>query len=303
LTDIRLVIASRAVMGVALGGMITSAVALTGDYYTGVVRQRWFAIQGAAAAMTAVIAASAAGALAEADWRLPFLMLATGFALFAALIVFRGPSGGSRIEEAVELLTEEATRPAPRRTLAVVFLLGVLASLTLFPPAYAIGVLLEEKALGSAMLTGVMTSVLAAGAVLGALGLGLLRTLSLPLRQAVAFAVAAAGTAATWASSGLALFMIGAFAVGIAQGMTSPVLSEWLLNETPLRLRGRVVGLFQTTFFLAQFASPLLAQAVAKALGSTTQSMLYYAAACALQFVAIAAVRTSRRAVAPSAAV
>jgi MFS family permease len=267
--------------------MMTSAVGLTADYFSGAARQRWLGLQGAAGAATAVIAASVAGALAEMNWRLPFLMLAVGFPLFAALMVLRAPPLHRASPDKTNSVAGKP-RPSLRRTLALILLLSVTGSLTIFPPAFAMGLLLEEKRLGSVMLTGLSTSVLAAGGVLGSIAASRLNMLSLPGRQAVGFAGAAAGMAALWAASDLCLFMLGAFTNGIAQGMINPVLSMWLLDEIPLHLRGRAVGLFQTTFFLAQFACPLAAQAVASALNSTGQSMLYYAAACALQCLAVA---------------
>jgi MFS family permease len=294
LSDFTLVVASRAVTGIALGGMLTSAVGLTGDYFSGAARQRWLAIQGGAGAITAVIAASVSGALAEINWRLPFLMLATAFPLFAALVFFRGPATTIARNEAAQEVAREA-RPVAWKALGAIFALAVVASFTLWPPAYAFGVLLEEKSLGSSMLTGFTTSVLAGGAVVGAASIALMRQLTLPARQAVAFAMGGIGTLAIWQATSLPLLIVGAFIVGTGEGMTGPILSDWLLEETPLRLRGRTVGFFQTIFFLAQFASPLLAQAVARSVGSTTLSMLCYAIACGLPLMTIMAFRLSRR--------
>ena len=294
LNDFIVLVASRAVIGIALGGMITSAVGLTGDYFSGAARQRWLAIQGGAGAVTAVIAASASGALAEINWRLPFLMLATAFPLYAALLFFRGPS---ETTDHIEIASDDASDggPVPWGSLVVIFVLSVVASFMLWPPAYAFGVILEEKALGSSVLTGFTTSVLAGGAALGAASIGLTRRLTPPARQGVAFGICGIGTLAIWGATSLPPLILGAFIVGIGEGMTGPILSDWLLTETPLRLRGRVVGLFQTVFFLAQFASPLFAQAVARSVGSTTYSMLWYALACSVPLIAIFAFRMGRR--------
>ncbi len=281
LDNLWLFIASRGVTGVALGCMMTSAIALTGDYFAGSTRQRWLGFQGAASAFTGVIAAAASGALAEIHWRLPFLMLAAGFPLFLALVVFPGPSTTTPSEAMPEAV---AAAPGDQRwaTFAIIFLLGVLASLVMFPPAYAIGIVLEQKALGSSMLAGLTLAVLAAGGVAGAMGLNLLRRFSPAVRQCIAFGVAAAGTLAIWVANGLPAMFIGAVAVGVGQGMTMPNLSAWMLDRAPLQARGQVTGVFQMTYFLAQFASPLLAQWVAKMVGGATASMFYYAVAGAL---------------------
>jgi len=295
LGDFVLIVVSRVVLGVALGAMMTSAVGLTGDYFSGASRVRWLSIQGAAGAATAVVAASVSGALAEVNWRLSFLMLAAGFPLFLALVLFRGPATAVGAGESNGAATPDA-QPVQWRVLAAIFALSVVASLTLWPPAYALGVLLEEKRLGASMVAGIATSVLAAGAVVGSMSVGLLKSISMRVMQAVAFALGVAGASAIWTATGLPLLMSGAFAVGAGEGIVAPVLSTVLLAETPVRLRGRTVGLYQTTFFLAQFAGPLIAQVVAKSLGSTSVSMLYDAVACAATLAIIAIVAASRRA-------
>src|SRR5277367_5471959 len=62
LTSFTWIIVSRAVVGIALGGMTTSAIALTGDYFEGATRQRWLAIQGATGAGSAVVVSAISGA-------------------------------------------------------------------------------------------------------------------------------------------------------------------------------------------------------------------------------------------------
>jgi MFS family permease len=295
LTSFTWILVSRAVAGLALGAMATSAVALTGDYFQGASRQRWLAIQGAAGAAAGVVVSAVSGVLGEINWRLPFLLLASGFALFLGLLLLRGPAvatSGAQTEDGAA----QPLAPVPWATLAGVFGLGVFTSLIIWPSVYAFGLLLEEKGIGSVMLTGLMTAVLATGAVAGAMSLALLRRLPPPAKQAAAIGIAGAGIVLVWTATNLLPFTIGAFAIGIGQGMTAPILADWLLDQTPARLRGRVVGLYQTTFFLAQFAGPLLGRWVADASRGATPSMLYYALASALLAAPTAAVLLRRRA-------
>ena len=299
LTSFTWILVSRAAAGVALGGMTVSGVGLTGDYFQGPARQRWLAIQGAAGAAAGVVVSTISGALGEISWRLPFLLLAAGFALFVGLLVFRGPAVVASRPATEETTAQPVSAPVPWATLGFIFALGVLASLIIWPPVYAFGVLLEEKRIGSVMLTGLMTSVLATGAVAGAMSLGLLRRVPPPGKQALAIAFAGVGIVLIWTTGTLAPIMVGAFAIGIGQGMTAPILADWLLEETPVPLRGRVIGLYQTTFFLAQFVGPLFGHWVADISGGTTISMLYYAVACALLAAPTAAVLLRRRAPEP----
>jgi MFS family permease len=290
LTSFAWLLASRVVVGVALAAMTVSAVGLTADYYAGAARQRWLAIQGGAGAGSAVLVSVISGALGEAGWRLPFLLLLAAIPLLVALVLL--PARGLPTPEQQEIVEEAAAggvEPVPWQALAAIFALGVGASLVIWPPVYEFGLLLDEKALGSSMLTGVTTAVLAAGAVAGALGFGVLKRLSGPARMAVAFALGGGGTVLVSTASHVGPILAGAVVIGLAQGMTPPILSVWMLDRTPPRLRGRAVGLFQTVFYLAQFAGPLVARWVSLRSASISASLLYYELAAAGVIVMIAA--------------
>ena len=289
LDSIPAILLTRAVAGIALGAMATSGVGLTGDYFSGASRQRWLAIQGGAAAAAGVMTSAIAGALGDISWRLPFLLLAAGFPLFLALILLPArhashPDTQHREEEAEQRATGQISWAA----LAAIFALGTSASLIIFPPAYELGLVLQERKLGSSTLAGLATAVLAAGSIAGAMGLMFLRRLSAPGKVAMAFAVSGAGMLLVSSASGIAMIMVGAIAVGIGQGMVGPVLSGWLLDRTPAPARGRMVGIFNTIFWSAQFAGPLIAGWIAARSASTASSLVYYelasaaAAACVI---------------------
>jgi MFS family permease len=285
-----MILMARAIAGVALGAMSTSGIGLTGDYFSGASRERWLAIQGGAGAGAGVVTAAIAGALGDIDWRLPFLLLGVGFPLLAALLllpprVTESPASAGHDDEA-------KTGPAgrlPWMSLAAIFALAIFGSLIIFPPAFELGLVFQEKRLGAATLTGLATAVLAGGGVAGALGVGVAGRLSAPGKMAVAFAVAGLGMALVSWSSQIPPIMIGAAAVGVGQGIISPVLSIWLLDRTPAAARGRVVGLYTTVFGLAQFAAPMIAGWIAAYSTSTSASMIYYEIASAAAVAMISA--------------
>jgi MFS family permease len=277
LTDFYWVIAARGLAGIALGGMTVSAVGLTADYFTGTARQRWLAIQGGAGAASGVVVSALSGELGEINWRLPYLLLLAGAPLFLAIVLLpaRGQAAPAH-EAAPEALAADAGGPVPWSDLVAIFALGIIASLVVFPPVYELGLLLQEKAMGSTSLTGFTTSVLAAGAVAGALGFSLMRRLPAPIKMAVTFAVGGAGILVLATARQVAPLMAGAAAIGVSQGLTPPILSLWMLDRTPERVRGRAVGVFNTIFFTAQFAGPLFARWVADRSPSTSASLQYY---------------------------
>ena len=156
----------------------------------------------------------------------------------------------------------------------------------------------QEKKLGAATLTGIATAVLAAGAVAGALGMGVLGRMSAPWKMAVAFAAGGVGTVLVSMSGQIPPIMIGAVAVGIGQGMIGPILSIWLLDRTPALARGRIIGLYSTVFYFAQFAAPLISGWVASQSVSVSSSMVYYeiASAVAVAAIAVLSIRKPRAA-------
>jgi MFS family permease len=280
LTDLTQIVISRALAGCAIGFMMTSAVALIGDYFEGPARQRWLSVQSGASSACAVFGAGASGALATIDWRAPFLLPAIGFLVFAALLVFPVPLGNSS-EIPNQVDRPQAAAKAKWTSFAPVFGLAMSAALILYPIGYALGLLLEEKKLRDVLLTGLAASILGVGGLAGAVGLAALKRLGPAAKQGVAFALGSIGLASAAAAQTLPVLLAGVFAVGLGQGMTLPTLSGWLLEMAPPDLRARTIGLFQTIFFLFGFAAPLASQKVFQLAGSTAAGIGWYAIASA----------------------
>ncbi|MBV8683871.1 MAG: MFS transporter [Caulobacteraceae bacterium] len=274
LSSFAIILVSRAVAGLAIGAMITSAVALTGDYFSGAPLQRWLAAQGGISAISGVIVSAASGALGEASWRLAFLPMFIGWPLFAALFFMPSPKP---VALAAGASAGEAAGSAPWATWIGIFLLMSVGAALIFPPAYELGALLQEKALGSSWLTGLGVAILAAGAAVSAFSVPALRRISPPLKVAIAVGASGVGTIMVAQATTLVPLMVGAALDGVGQGVLGPVLSIWLLEATPERLRGRAVGMFQTTTFLTLFVAPLAARWLAIGLGSSSSGMRFFA--------------------------
>lgn len=301
LNSFALILVTRAIAGAAIGVMITSAVALTGDYYSGVPLQRWLQAQGGAGAIAGVVVSLASGALGEISWRYAFLPLLMGIPLLLGLIVVPAPKLEAASDDQMQEVEVDGG-PAPLAVWIAVFALAVVGTAIIFPPAYELGAMVAEKSLGGSSVTGLGVAVLAGGAVLGAFGLGWLRRFSPQTKVAIAISCAAVGTIVMAQVVSLPLLLAGSAVVGISQGMLGPVLSIWLLEQTPAALRGRVVGVLQTASFLTVFAAPLIARQLAVGLGASSAAMRIYAIADALMVAVVAAMALLRRAPTPAPA-
>ena len=79
LNNIYLILVGRALLGIAVGGIMTIATALVGDYFKGVERNGFAGIQGAFMGLGGVFFITVAGWFADIHWQMPFLIY-----LFAA---------------------------------------------------------------------------------------------------------------------------------------------------------------------------------------------------------------------------
>jgi MFS family permease len=310
LNSFMLILVSRAITGLALGLMIPSAVALTGDYYSGAKLQRWLGAQAGVSAVIGVLTSMASGALGELNWRYAFLPLFAGTLLFVALVVVRAPrfqpdkaglSGSLGLHHAhAGPVAPGADGKAPWLTLLGIFALSVVGSAIIFPQGFELGALLHEKALGASSVTGLAIAVMAGSAAVTAFSLVWLRWLSAPAKTAVAIAAAGVGTLLLVGATSLAPLMLGIALVGASHGLMNPVLSTWLLERTPARLRGHAVGVYTTLTFLTLFSAPLVARWAAVDLGSSAAALRLFVIAdfVVAAVVALTLFRPSSRAMA-----
>lgn len=74
LNDIYLILVGRALLGIAVAGIMTISSTLIGDYFTGSERNKFIGLQGAFMGFGGVVFVSIAGILADISWNLPFLI-------------------------------------------------------------------------------------------------------------------------------------------------------------------------------------------------------------------------------------
>jgi MFS family permease len=281
-----LLIGSRFILGLALGAMTVAAVGLVGDYFSGARRAFWLSAQGSFPAAATIVGALLSGALGQYGWRTPFLLLLVGIPLLCAVFILRGP--------AMTPVAYGETPPAGPgkaafewRPLLSIFVLTIVASFMMFAPAYEFGYVVLEQQVTSTVLPGVMTAVLGAGAVMGALAPTALRKTPPERQLALYFMVCAAGQLTVALSVTSVGWVAGAAIIGLAQGAIVPVLSMWLLDRVDEAGRGRAVSVFQTVLYVSQFSTPHLARMVALVADSAAIGMLAYAIALSLLAIAL----------------
>lgn len=260
------ILIGRALLGVSVAGIMTTATTLIADYYTGSARAQFLGWQAGAMGLGGVIFLSLGGFLADGNWRSPFLIYLLALALvpFAAVLL-----------------------PEPNRQSSAMIGDGIGAEQT-FP------IFLVSLTYGIALITQVvfyliptqlpfyLQNLFDAGPSQSGLAIALVTlfsaTSSILYRQikthlgfisiyGIAFINMALGYGLiSWAEN-YSVLLIGLAVAGIGVGLLIPNMNNCLTSATPDIFRGRVLSGITTCLFLGQFLSPLLSQPLSAAVG------------------------------------
>lgn len=88
LNSLGLILVGRALLGLSVAGIMTTATTLIADYYTGSVRARFLGLQSASMALGGVVFLSVGGFLADMNWRMPFLIYLVAWVLLPLVLLF-----------------------------------------------------------------------------------------------------------------------------------------------------------------------------------------------------------------------
>ena len=291
LEDLYAILASRAALGVAVAGTMTSITALVGDYYSGEARTRYAGLQSLAMSLGAVVCVAAGGLLADVGWRLPFLVYLTGWAVLVPVALY--------VSE-----PRRAATPAVAQGHGAAFPRGPVAAaygITFF--AVAMFYMIPVQAPFLLRAIGVASGT-AAGAVVGAASLTaaggsawfarLRRSHGVLGVYAWALALMAAGYALAGLAGTFAGVLAGAAVAGVGVGLFFPNSNLWVLALAPPALRGQLAGGLTSAIFLAQFLSPILVHPLVAAT-SLARAFTIAAVLMALAAAALALVRARAR--------
>jgi MFS family permease len=259
LDDLHAILASRFALGVAVAGTMTTMTALAGDYYSGEARGRFASLQSVAMSIGAAAFVVVGGALVDLDWRLPFLLYLSGWAVLvpAALYLHEPHRAG-----AGEGGHSDATRLATGKVAAAYAITFFAVAMFYMTPAQ-LPFLVRAIGVDSGAAAGIAVGTSSLLAALGSAVFPRFRHRTGVLgTYAWAFAFMATGYALVGSASSLGLVLAGVVISGVGIGLFFPNGTLWVLSLAPAQLRGRLVGGLTAAIFLAQFASPLLLEPV-----------------------------------------
>lgn len=278
--DLILIVASRAVLGLADAFAITISSALIGDYF-GDQRYRWVAWTGAATSIAGTALIAAGGILADVSWRGPFAIYALAVPLLLMAIAFidepvsddRGPRAG---------------KPAGFPW-AAAFLIGsvtLIASIIYYVEPLNIATILAERGAGSSTNVGLVQAATSLAYIAGAFLYRRLHVRSIGALLGIAGALIGTGMIIIGLTTGYWGAVAGATVQQLGGGMVIPALLAWGQARLPFDQRGRGMGIWATSFFAGAFLCPPILSAISAAVGGLVPAVLVMGAV-ALIFAAL----------------
>jgi MFS family permease len=280
--SITAILVSRAFLGIATAGIMTSVGTLIGDLFTGSARDRMMGLRGAFSNFGGVIFLTLGGLLASAHWRAPFFIYLIALLMVPFILRYihepkpeesRGHGGG-------------AGTPIPWLPIVATYGAAFLFGAAFYMIPTQIPFHLREMGFPDPSLAGasMATSTLAT-AIISIYFARIKARMSPGVMFVLGFVFTSAGFAFIAAATGLAAAFLGLAVFGIGMGLTTANFSIRLLELAPRRIRGRIMGGQATSIMMGFFLSPLFSQPIAKTWSITAA---FGVASIALAFAALA---------------
>lgn len=278
-----LLLAGRAILGIAVAGSMTSATTLIADYYEGPTRSSFLGLQSGVMGLGGAFVLAVAGIMADISWRTPFLIYIVPFLVLPFVVqILYEPKLDQWCGEDVAALGDGAVcagaaaredqnfgvstakkEPIPYGLLAFIYAAVLVMVVLYFVIPIQLPFYLLEKSEASATLSGLSVSVATLSFALSSMFLAKrMARLDHITVLLLGYGLMGIGLLLITASGGSAVMYPGLILAGMGIGTAFPNLYVWLANSAPLAVRGRALGGMNTALFLGQFMSPIISQPV-----------------------------------------
>ena len=275
------ILAGRALLGLAVGGVMTSVTTLISDYFEGKERANVLGLQGTFMNLGGILFLSLGGVLADIGWQVPFLIYLFAFALLPLVLYsLYEPEQADDGGEAAGLTQ------LPWGLLSIIYGAGLVLMIIFYTIPVQLPFYLTDSFGASGTLTGIAVATATLfGAISSALYSWVSDRLSYVVILSLSFALMSAGYVLIGLATSVVFVMAGLAVAGSGLGLVLPNLNRWTSESASARLRGRALSGITTATFLGQFLSPLATQPLADA---TSLGAMYLALGGVLLALAVA---------------
>lgn len=256
----------RAILGLAVAGIMTGVTTLIADYYTGQSRANFMGLQAAFMGLGGVVFLSVGGFIADLNWRFPFLIYLTAWAICGAIALYLYEPKRQLDNQTTSASGDESSLPL--QVLAMIYGVALFYMVAFYLIPVQLPFYLQNLSNASASASGLAIAASTLASSIASLRYGFVKErLGFVSIVVIAFGVAAVGYFVIGIAGSYNLVLIGLIIAGLGFGLLMPNLNVWLSSIIPDALRGRALGGLTTFFFLGQFLSPIISQPVTNAVG------------------------------------
>lgn len=257
----------RAFLGLAVGAIMTTSIALIADYYQGPKRNQIMGIQAAFMGYGGVIFLTLGGFLADIGWRVPFLIYLSAFAILP-LVVFSLTEPNTVDVEQNSSLIDEASTQLPWGTIAFIYALTFFTMMAFYMIPVQLPFYLQTLGQSSGTQAGLAIAAATLASAIISMRYGQIKThLSFPGVLIILYLLMGLGYIIIALATHYPIVILGLIITGLGLGLLLPNMNVWLNAKTPTAARGRVLGGLTTSMFLGQFCSPIFSQPIANFMG------------------------------------
>lgn len=292
------VVAGRFVIGFGEAGVLTVVNTLLADYFEEKERHRWLMIQGVVGSVLGTVTIACSGFLAAQGWQWPFLVYAVAIPILLASVAFLfEPAPRRRHPDAAQPVP--AATPFPYAVALMVTGVTVLLSTIYYVQVINFSVLLKDLGVVDPKSIGLSMALPSIGVPLGAIVFKLTTRFGAGTQIFLVFFGYAIGLGGIGLAPDYKVALAFAFVQQLANGIIVPALIAWAQSKFSFEHRGRGMGWWASSFFVAQFLSPAVVNVMRGAVGNLQGAFLAFgliAAACAVGacLIRVRAVRSAR---------
>lgn len=273
LSNIYLILAGRAMLGVAVGALMTSVVTLIGDFFEGDVRSRFMGYQAAFAGVGGLFFISGGGLLADISWRAPFWIYGFSLPVLAFAWWFVPEPEKPKPVQKPPMKGFDVFRAVPN-AVYMVYLIAFFTAAVFYMVPVQMPFMLSAMNGVSSTGVGFAIAFMNVTAVTMALNYGRVKQhLSFSGVMALVYFLIASGYFIISQSHSYWMMVGGILVCGLGFGMQMANINLWLVSLAPVSMRGRLVGYLNSAIFLGMFLSPVLLQPLVN-ISSLHQSFL-----------------------------
>lgn len=276
------VVAGRFVIGFGEAGVLTVVNTLLADYFEEKERHRWLMIQGVVGSVLGTVTIACSGFLAAQGWQFPFLVYAIAIPILLASLAFLFEPEPRRKQASA---AQPAATTFPYGVALMVAGVTVLLSTIYYVQVINFSVLLKDLGVSDPKSIGLSMALPSIGVPLGAIVFKLTTRFGAGAQIFLVFLGYAIGLAGIGLAPDYKVALAFAFVQQLANGLIVPALIAWAQSKFSFEHRGRGMGWWASSFFVAQFLSPAVVNLMRASVGNLQGAFLAFgliAAACAV---------------------